>query len=182
MVMEGDSKALAQPKGLFYGWYMVGAGSALQFLQAALMTQSFGAYVAVLQAERGWSKTALSGAAALQQMESAMLGPLLGWFIDRFGPQGMIRVGIVVFGCGLMLLSQTDTLPAFYAAFVVIALGASFCGMFPINTALIHWFERWRARALSSMSIGLALGGISVPALAWSLSTYRWGPPPVASR
>ena len=66
---------------LFYGWYMVGAGSALQFLQAGLMTQSFGVYVAVLQAERGWSKTALSAAAALQQMESAMLGPFLGWFI-----------------------------------------------------------------------------------------------------
>ena len=43
---------------------MVGAGSGLQFLQAGLMTQAFGAYVAVLQEERGWSKTALSGAAA----------------------------------------------------------------------------------------------------------------------
>src|SRR5437868_2817169 len=106
----------------FYGWYMVAAGSALQFLQAGLMTQSFGAYVAVLQAERGWSKTALSGAAALQQMEAAILGPFLGWFIDRFGPQGMIRVGIVVFGCGLMLVAQTDTLLTFYGAFLVVAL------------------------------------------------------------
>src|SRR4051812_57407 len=168
MVMVRNSKRF------FYGWYMVGAGAALQFLQAGLMTQSFGAYVAVLQAERGWSKTALSGAAALQQMESAILGPFLGWFIDRFGPEGLIRVGVVVFGLGLMLLSHTDTLPTFYAAFLVIALGASFCGMFPINTALIHWFERWRARALSSMSIGLALGGVSVPLVAWSLQTFGW--------
>ncbi|HYL25541.1 MAG TPA: MFS transporter [Burkholderiales bacterium] len=159
---------------MFYGWYMVGAGASLQFLLAGLMTQSFGAYVAVLQAERGWSKTALSGAAALQQLEAAILGPLLGWLIDRFGPQGIIRFGIVVFGCGLMLLSQTDSLLAFYGAFLVIAVGASCCGLFPINVALIHWFERWRARALSSMSIGLALGGISVPAVAWSLSTHGW--------
>jgi len=168
--MGGDSK----PRRLFYGWYMVGAGASLQFLLAGLMSQSFGAYVAVLQAERGWSKTALSGAAALQQMESALLGPLLGWVIDRFGPQGVIRVGIVVFGCGLMLLSQTDSLPAFYGAFLVIALGAGCCGLFPINVALMHWFERWRARALSSMSIGLALGGISVPLVAWSLQNYGW--------
>ena len=161
-------------KRLFYGWYMVAAGSAMQFLQAGLMTQSFGAYVAVLQAERGWSKTALSGAAALQQMEAAILGPLLGWFIDRFGPQGMIRVGIFVFGLGLMLLSQTDTLPSFYGAFLVVALGSSLCGFFPVNIALINWFERWRARALSSMSIGLALGGISVPLVAWSLQNYGW--------
>ena len=161
-------------KRLFYGWYMVGAGSALQFLQAALMTQSFGAYVAVLQAERGWSKTALSGAAALQQMETALIGPLIGWFMDRFGPQGIIRVGIVMFGVGLIILSYTDTLVAFYGAFLVIALGASFCGFFPINVALINWFERWRARALSSLSIGLALGGTAVPLIAWSLQAYGW--------
>jgi MFS family permease len=159
---------------LFYGWYMVAAGSAMQFLQAGLMTQSFGAYVAVLQAERGWSKTALSGAAALQQMETAILGPVLGWFIDRFGPQGMIRVGIVVFGLGLMLLSQTDTLPMFYGAFLVVALGSSLCGFFPVNISIINWFERWRARALSSLSIGLALGGITVPLVAWSLQSFGW--------
>jgi len=161
-------------KRLFYGWYMVGAGSALQFLQAGLITQSFGAYVAVLQAERGWSKTALSGAAAVQQMESALLGPLLGWFIDRFGPQGMIRVGVVVFGIGLMVLSGTDTLAGFYGAFLLIAFGGSLFGFFPVNVALINWFERWRARALSSMSIGLALGGISVPLVAWSLQSFGW--------
>jgi sugar phosphate permease len=169
-----EKGAHSKPSRFFYGWYMVGAGASLQFLLAGLMTQSFGAYVAVLQAERGWSKTALSGAAALQQMESAMLGPVLGWVIDRFGPQGVIRLGIVVFGCGLMLLSQTNTLLEFYGAFVVIAVGASCCGLFPINVALMHWFERWRARALSSMSIGLALGGISVPLVAWSLQNYGW--------
>jgi MFS family permease len=153
---------------------MVGAGSGLQFLQSGLMTQAFGAYVAILQEERGWSKTALSGAAALQQMEVAILGPMLGWLIDRFGPQIWIRIGVVVFGSGLMLLSFTDTLPAFYGAFVVIALGSSLCGFFPVNVALINWFERWRARALSSMSIGLALGGTAIPIVAWSMAAFGW--------
>src|SRR3982751_6206805 len=109
-------------KKIFYGWHMVGAGSGLQFLQSSLLMQSFGAYVAVLRDDQGWSKTALSGAAALQQMEAAILGPLLGWIIDRFGPQALIRFGIVVFGGGLMLLSQTDSLLAFYGAFLVIAV------------------------------------------------------------
>jgi sugar phosphate permease len=153
---------------------MVGAGSGLQCLQSGLMTQAFGAYVALLQEERGWSKTALSGAAALQQMEVAILGPMLGWLIDRFGPQIWIRIGVVVFGSGLMLLSFTDTLPAFYGAFVVIALGSSLCGFFPVNVALINWFERWRARALSSMSIGLALGGTAIPIVAWSMAAFGW--------
>lgn len=166
---------------IFYGWYMVGAACGLQFLQAALMSQAFGAYLAVLVDEQGWSKTALSGAAALQQMEVAILGPVLGWLIDRFGPKVFVRAGIVVFGTGLCLLSQVQTLAQFYAAFVVIALGSSLCGFFPLNVSLIHWFERKRARALSAMSIGLAFGGIAVPLVAQSLTAFGWRPTALAS-
>ena len=161
---------------LFYGWRMVGAATGMQFLQAALVNNAFGAYVAVLADERGWSKTALSGAAALQQMEAALLGPVLGWLLDRFGPQVFIRAGIFFLGGGLMLLSTVDSLAGFYGAFVVIAVGSSLAGFFPLNVALIHWFERFRARALSSMSLGLAFGGIATPVVAWSLQTYGWRP------
>jgi MFS family permease len=153
---------------------MVGAGCGLQFLQAGLLHHAFGGYVAVLQDDRGWSKTALSGAAAMQQMEAAILGPILGWIMDRFGPQGVIRVGVFLFGGGFMLLSRVQTLLEFYGAFILVALGSSLCGFFPVNVALINWFERKRARALSAMSIGLALGGIFVPAVGWSLMTYGW--------
>jgi sugar phosphate permease len=153
---------------------MVAAGSGIQFMQAALLHQAFGAYFAALVDERGWSKTALSGAAAMQPMESALLGPVLGWIVDRFGPQGMIRIGIVTFGLGFILLSQIDSLAGFYAAFIVIALGSSLCGFFPINVAIIHWFQVHRARALSSVGLGLALGGIVVPLIAWSIQTQGW--------
>jgi sugar phosphate permease len=168
-------------KRIFYGWWMVGAATGLQFLQAGLVTQAFGAYLAVLADEQGWSKTALSGAAALQQMEVALLGPVLGWLIDRFGPKVFVRAGVVVFGTGLCLLSQVQSLPAFYGAFIVIALGSSLCGFFPLNVALIHWFERKRARALSSMSIGLAFGGIMVPLVAQSLTSFGWRATALAS-
>jgi sugar phosphate permease len=159
---------------VFHGWWMVAAGCAMQFVQSCLLLQSFGAYVAVLRDDRGWSKTELAGAAALHQVEAAILGPVLGLFIDRFGPQGVIRAGVLTFGAGFMLLSFIDSLLAFYGAFLVLALGASLCGFFPLNVALIHWFERKRARALSSMQFGLALGGLAVPAVAWSLGAYGW--------
>ena len=161
---------------LFYGWRMVGAATGLQFLQSGLMNHAFGAYVALLTEEKGWSKTALSGAAAIQQMETAILGPVLGWLLDRFGPQVFVRAGVVVFGLGMMMLSQMDSLPGIYAAFIVIALGGSLSGFFPLNVALIHWFEKMRAKALSAMSIGLAFGGIVVPAVAWCLETFGWRP------
>ena len=161
-------------KRVFYGWYMVGAGCAMQFVQSALFLQSFGAYFAVLRDDRGWSKTELSGAAALHQVEAAILGPLLGWFIDRFGAQWVIRTGIIMFGAGFILLSYVDSLLAFYGAFIVTALGSSLCGFFPLNVSLIHWFERHLARALSSVQIGFALGGLALPVVAWALVTRGW--------
>jgi sugar phosphate permease len=114
-------------------------------------------------------------------MEVAILGPVLGWAIDRFGPRRFVRVGVFVFGTGLCLLSQVQTLPAFYGAFIVIALGSSLCGFFPLNVALIHWFERKRARALSAMSFGLAGGGIMVPLVAESITSFGWRPTALAS-
>lgn len=159
---------------VFHGWRMVAAGSGIQFMQAALLHQAFGAYFAALLDERGWSKTALSGAAAMQPMESALLGPLLGWFVDRFGPQGMIRIGIIVFGLGFIALSYIDSLAGFYGAFIIIAFGSSLCGFFPVNVAIIHWFELKRARALSAVGLGLALGGVFVPVVAWSIQVFGW--------
>jgi sugar phosphate permease len=161
-------------KKTFYGWRIVAAGGALQFLQSLLLNQAFGAYVAVLVQEKGWSKTALSGAAALKSTESALLGPVLGWMVDRFGASGIIRAGIVTFGIGFMLLSQTDTLMGFYAAFVVLALGASMCSNFAVSVAIIQWFEKRRARALSMMQFGSALGGIFVVLVAWSIESFGW--------
>jgi sugar phosphate permease len=168
-------------KRLFHGWWMVGAGCAMQFLQSCLLLQAFGAYVAILRDDMGWTKTQLAGAAALHQVEAAVLGPILGWVIDRFGAQGVIRFGVFVFGIGFMLLSQIDSLFSFYGAFIVVALGASLAGFFPINVALIHWFERKRARALSSVQFGFALGGIAMPVVAWSLATFGWRPTAFAS-
>ena len=161
-------------KRMFYGWWMVGAGCGMQFVQGTLMLHSFGAYFAVLRDDRGWSKTELSGAAAMHQLEAAVLGPLLGWFLDRFGPQWVIRIGVLIFGMGFMLLSYIDSLLQFYGAFIVTALGASLCGFFPLNVALIHWFEKKRARALASMQVGMAAGGLCVPLIAWSLATWGW--------
>ena len=146
----------------------------MQFLQSLLLNQAFGAYVAVLVEERGWSKTALSGAAALKSTESAVLGPVLGWMIDRFGSQGMIRAGIVMFGIGFMLLSQIDSLATFYAAFVILALGSSMCSNFAVSVTIIQWFEKRRARALSMMQFGSALGGMFVVFVGLSIQTFGW--------
>lgn len=159
---------------IFYGWKMVFAAASLQFLQSMMLHQAFGAYLAVLIQEKGWSKTSVSAASAMMSVESAIIGPILGWFLDRFGSRGVIRIGVIMFGIGFMLLSQIETLTQFYAAVIVIAIGSSMAGYFPLNVGIIQWFEKKRARALSSVGLGLALGGMFVPFVALSIQSYGW--------
>jgi MFS family permease len=86
----------------------------------------------------------------------------------------MMRVGIVVFALGLMWLSQIESIAQFYFAFVLIAIGSSFAGFFPLTVAVCNWFERYRARALAMNNLGLALGGLAVPLVAWSMQSFGW--------
>lgn len=163
----------AKPR-LFYGWRMVWASFGLQVMQAGLLQQSLGVYVAVLREEFGWGKAALAGAAVIQQVENALLGPIQGWLVDRFGSRIMVQCGIIALGLGFMLFSQVETLTGFYAAFVLIALGSGFSGFFPLTIALMHWFEKKRSRALSSMQLGGACGGMMAPLVALSMLSFGW--------
>ncbi len=161
-------------KKIFYGWRIAAAGSTLQFLQSMLLNQAFGVYAAALVEDRGWSKTAVAGAAALKSTEVAAVGPVLGWLIDRYGVRDIVRAGVVLFGVGFMLLSWIDTLVGFYAAFVVIALGSSMCSNFVLGVTIIHWFEKKRARALSAQQFGIAFGGLFVFLVALSVQAWGW--------
>ena len=57
--------------------------ASLQFLQSMMLHQAFGAYLSVLIQEKGWTKTSVSAASAMMSMEAAVIGPILGWFLDQ---------------------------------------------------------------------------------------------------
>ena len=159
---------------VFYGWRMVGAGFGIQLLAGGLLAQSFGAYVAILEEDFGWSKAALGGAFSFLQLIGGVMSPIQGAVIDRFGPRATMRVGMVAFGVGFIALSQIDSLFGYYAAFLLLGIGLRLSGFFPLSVAIVNWFERRRARALSTVGLGFAVGGLLVPVVAFSLETFGW--------
>ena len=158
----------------FYGWWIVGAGFSIEALIGALMFHSYGAYVVVLREEFGWSKTMLSAAFAMARAESGILGPVQGWLTDRFGPQILIRVGMTIFGVGFMLLSQIGSPVTFFLTFFMLALGSSLGGYLPISVAIVNWFRRKRALALSISSTGMSVGGLLTPVVVLGLTRLGW--------
>jgi sugar phosphate permease len=106
--------------------------------------------------------------------ESGLLGPLQGWLTDRLGPRALIRTGMVIFAAGFVLFSQVGSLLTFFAAFFLMALGSSLGGYLPIGVAIVAWFRRRRALALSISATGSAIGGLLTPLVVLALTGLGW--------
>lgn len=159
---------------LFHGWKVTIAGGICQALQAAFFVQGYGSYAVLLERQFGWSKTTLSLGYSMTRAESALLGPLQGWALDRYGVKRIMRIGAVLSGLGFVLLSQIQNLAQFFGALMVVAVGVSLGGFLSVTTAMVQWFESKRARALSLSSMGFAVGGLMAPLVVFSLERLGW--------
>lgn len=83
-------------------------------------------------------------------------------------------IGLTIHGLGVMLLSQVNSLPMFYIAFLVIALGGAMGSFLPASVAVVNWFSRRRATALAVMMLGLAAGGLVQPLVVLGLEELGW--------
>ncbi len=168
-------------QGVFPGWWIVLSGCIIQLLSSGLLSHGFTIYFLPLQAEFGWSRTLLASGFSLTHAERGVLGPLEGWLADRFGPRSVVVTGVVLFGAGFILLSMVHSIVAFFTAFLVIAMGSSLSGLLPIEVAVLNWFARKRTLALGIAMAGSGIGGVIVPIVAWSLTTYGWRDTALAS-
>ena len=101
--------SLFRPGGrIFYGWYIVIAATGIQWLAAMTWMHSYGAYTTLLRDEFGWSMTTLSWAFALTRLESGLLGPIQGYWVDRYGPRRILTIGTLIFGIGFFVFAMVD--------------------------------------------------------------------------
>lgn len=164
----------AKLKNVYYGWWIVVGAILIQTLQIGLLGQGYSVYIPALQAEFGWSTTLLAGAFSVLQAVSGLLGPVQGWLLIRFGPRTLMRAGMVLFGLAFLAFSQVTSLAAFFTAFILMAVGYSLGGFLSLTTTVVNWFERRRSSALALMQLGVSLGGLALPLIAWSLTALGW--------
>lgn len=167
-------RARAMAGSVFYGWWIVAAAFVLHGLSGGLFFHAFGAYFVYLQAEFGWSRTLIAGAFSLSRLEGGFLGPIQGWLILRLGARNVVWIGLVVFSLGFVIFSLAADVVPFYGAFLVIAIGSGLCGFLTLNIVMVNWFETKRSTAIALSATGGSVGGMLVPLIAWSLSTFDW--------
>ena len=184
-------QTVANVRGVFYGWWLVGLSSFMLTLMALTVFQGLGTMLVALERQFGWSRTALSGAFSLARIEGAVLGPIEGVLIDRVGTRRMVMIGYTIMGLGFIWLSQIETLGdlrligmvtpfdsldesliQFYCAFIFITLGSGLGGWLALISLVNNWFNRRRSFAMATAMSGIHLGGLLVAPFAVAISAF----------
>ena len=163
-------------RGLFYGWKLVGLSSLVMALISGPIWNGVGVWVKVLELQFGWSRTQLTGAFSLTQLEGSILGPFMGYLVDRVGPRRMVFIGLTLTGLGFILFSRTTNLATFYLAYTLIMAGQAAGTWIPLMAVINRWFDRRRGTAMAIANEGEFVGGLLlVPALAWAVTPGHLG-------
>jgi MFS family permease len=155
----------------YYGWRVVLAaclGVMAGF--GSLFVYTFTVFVKPLGAEFGWSREAVSSGFAIGAVTVGLCSPLLGRWIDRYGPRRIILPCMTVFGCGIASLALLRSgIWQFYVTCFVLGLVGNGAAHLAYSRSISTWFQRRLGMALAFVMVGSGLGAMILPVVAQSI-------------
>ena len=160
---------------IFYGWWVVVAGTLIMTLHSGVYFFGFGAFFTPLIDEFGWGRAALSGAFSLSKLEGGFLSPVAGVIVDRWGARVLFMGSFGMMGLGFILLSRVDSILTFYLVYgICFGLGGGFGMGVIVSSSVNNWFARRRSLALGIAHSGVGAGGFGASLLAWLIVQVGW--------
>ena len=137
---------------------------------------SFGVFNVALLDTFGWSRGATAGIFSVVLAVDAVLSPVVGYLLDRYGTKKISVAGCCALMLGLFLSSQVSALWQLYLCFgIILAVGFTFTGMVPHVFLVSEWFSSNRASAIGFVYAGTGLGiMLLAPLSEWLISRFGW--------
>jgi MFS family permease len=155
----------------YYGWRVVLAacfGVMAGF--GSLFVYTFAVFVKPLSAAFGWDREAISLGFGLAAITLGLVSPLLGRWIDRFGPRRIILPCMTVYGCAIISLAQLHSqLWQFYLTCIVLGVVGNGAAHLAYSRSISTWFQRRLGMALAFVMVGAGLGAMILPVVAQAI-------------
>jgi MFS family permease len=155
----------------YYGWRVVLAaclGVMAGF--GSLFVYTFSVFVKPLAAEFGWSREAISSGFAIAAVTLGLCSPLLGRWIDRFGPRRIILACMTIYGCAIVSLALLRSgLWQFYVTCFVLGVVGNGAAHLAYSRSISTWFQRRLGMALALVMVGAGLGAMILPVVAQTI-------------
>lgn len=167
--------AVVERARVFYGWYVVGACFVIAFVLYGIGVNTFAVYVKPLEADLGWSRSAISMAITIAALAMGAVAPIVGRLLDRFGARRLMLGGAVAVGAAWVLMSRTESIWFFYLVFLLVGIGQAGATLIPISMVIANWFTVKRGVAMGIVMSGTGIGAmVMVPVSTWLVATYGW--------
>lgn len=127
---------------------------------------SAGIFVRPLEQDFGWSRAEIGLAGLVAVVTLSLTAPIAGSVIDRFGIRSVATLSLLLYGIGLLALSQmSGSLTVYY----LIVAGYTAVGVastpLAFTRAVTAWFERHRGLALGLSLSSTGLAAVLLPML-----------------
>src|SRR5271169_2296965 len=136
----------------------------------SLFVYTFSVFVKPLAAQFGWSREAISTGFAIAAVTLGLVSPLLGRWIDRFGPRRIILVCMTIYVCAIASLSMMRSgLWQFYVTCFVLGVVGNGAAHLAYSRSISTWFQRRLGMGLALVMVGAGLGAMILPVVAQSI-------------
>jgi MFS family permease len=153
--------------------WIVLAAVTLCAMTASGVRNVFGIYIKPMEADLGWTRGGLSGAAALSLFLLGAVGPWAGRLADRWGARRLILGSIVLLAVGTITLGVSQQLWHVYLTVgILMAVGAGGMGMATASAVTMRWFDDKRGIAMGLIAGGMSAGQLIIFPLATALTVW----------
>lgn len=119
------------------------------------------------------SKEQIGSVPAAQALAALVVGPMVGWLLDRIRAQIVMSIGAVLTALGIAMMARAGSFHSVIAGAVVTGVGLSASTILPATMVISNWFGARRGAALGVTTAGMELGGMVIAIVAGSLVVTR---------
>ncbi|HYZ20933.1 MAG TPA: MFS transporter, partial [Rhodopila sp.] len=154
------TRRLALSLPFYYGWLVVAAAFATMAVGVTART-AFSLLLPPLISEFGWDRGVVAGAFSFGFLVSAVISPMVGRMMDRYGPRLVIGTGVCMMAAGLFAAPAIAAPWHLYLTLGgLVGVGANLTSFTAQSLYLPNWFVRRRGLAMSLAFAGVGVGAI----------------------
>jgi MFS family permease len=137
------------------------------------MSSTLSVFLKPLTEDLGVSRGVFSLLRSGEILIGAMMAPLVGPMVDRFGGRWLMAGGALSAGLGFLLMGQVRAFWQFLVLrWIFVAVGGVFMCHMVVSVTVSRWFVRKRGRAIAIASMGQGFAKVGIPVVTATL--FAW--------
>ncbi|HET7003979.1 MAG TPA: MFS transporter, partial [Candidatus Binatia bacterium] len=137
------------------------------------MSSTLSVFLKPLTEDLGVSRGLFSLLRSGEILIGAVMAPLVGPMVDRFGGRWLMAGGALSAGLGFLLMGQVRAFWQFLVLrWIFVAVGGVFMCHMVVSVTVSRWFVRKRGRAIAVASMGQGFAKVGIPVVTATL--FAW--------